>query len=89
MFRIFVNDECNTEVIVNFEEMAEENSECIEECVEAIYKVVSSFENLSGCDIDEPQSYYYTISCSNESETNDLENALNDIFNELEQNYIE
>lgn len=84
MFRIEINSEYEVQVIVNFEEMAEFNDECIDNCIEAIYSVPRNFNGITKNHIDEPQDYYYTIECLDENQASDVEDFLNTSFEELE-----
>ena len=84
MFRIEINNECEVQVIVNFEEMAEYNSDCIDNCVEAIYSITKNFKEITKDNIDEPQDYYFTIECIDENQASNVEDFLNSSFEELE-----
>ena len=87
MFRVEKNSEYTKQVIVNFEDMVECNSDCIYSCVETIESISLKFKNITQDCIDEPQDYYYTIECSNEDEADEVEDFLYQAFEELEDEY--
>lgn len=87
MFRVEKNSEYTKQVIVNFEDMVECNSDCIDSCVGLIESISLKFKNITEDCIDEPQDYYYTIECSNEEEADEVENFLYRAFEELEDEY--
>ena len=84
MFRVEINNECEVQVTVNFEEMAEFNDECIDTCIKSIYSLTKNFAGITQNHIDEPQDYYYTIECIDENQASDVEDFLNSSFEELE-----
>lgn len=85
MYRTYINDETGTTVIVNFEEMMEEYPEYQDECEDIIKSVGKKFSDVVES-IDEPQDYYYVISCSTEDDAEDVENYVIEAFNDLEEN---
>lgn len=87
MFRIEINNECETQIIVNFEEMVDFNDECIDSCIDSIYSVTKTFKGINRDNIDEPQDYYYTIECNNQNQASNIEDFLNSLFEELEAEF--
>ena len=87
MFRIEKNSEYTKQVIVNFEDMVECNSDCVDSCVELIESISLKFKNITEDCIDEPQDYYYTIECSDEYEADEVEDYITSVFEELENEY--
>lgn len=89
MFRVTVNDECETQVIINFEEMVEFNDDCLSNCIKAIYSTIEKFKGLANDHIAEPQDYYYTIDCLDENQASDVEDYLYDLFENIQDNLEE
>lgn len=87
MFRVEKNSEYTKQVIVNFEDMVECNSDCIDSCVGLIESISLKFKNITEDCIDEPQDYYYTIECSDEYEADEVEDYITSVFEELENEY--
>lgn len=87
MFRVEKNSEYTKQVIVNFEDMVECNSDCVDSCVELIESISLKFKNITEDCIDEPQDYYYTIECSDEYEADEVEDYITSVFEELENEY--
>ena len=83
MYNINVNYEAKETVIVNFEEMMEEYPEYQDECEEIISSVEKKFSKVVES-IDEPQDYYYVITCNNEDSAEEIEEYLEALFEELE-----
>lgn len=87
MFRVEKNSEYTKQVIVNFEDMVECNSDCVDSCVKLIESISLKFKNITEDCIDEPQDYYYTIECSDEYEADEVEDYITSVFEELENEY--
>ena len=87
MFTANKNSEYTKQVVINFEEMVECNSDCVDDCIEAVYSITSKFKNITESCIDEPQNYYYTIECSDEHEADEVEDYITSVFEELEEQY--
>lgn len=84
---ISINSEQTKQVIVNFKEMVEYNTDCVDSCIELIYSIPLKFKNITDSHIDEVQDYYYTIECFSEEEARDVEKYLDNAFEELEDEF--
>lgn len=84
MYNIFVNDDFEKSVIVCFEEMVNEYPDLIEDCEDILSSVKVDFSK--GIEsIDEPQDYYYVVTCCDEDVAGDVEAYLEERFSNLEE----
>lgn len=84
MYNVTVNYEKPNCVILNFEEMVEAYSDSLEYCEEIISLFKRDFSHLKNS-IDEPQDYYYIITCDGEEEASEVESYLDESFSNLEE----
>lgn len=84
MYNVTVNYEKPNCVILNFEEMIEAYSDSLEYCEEIISSFERTFSHLKNS-IDEPQDYYYIITCDSEEEASEVESYLDESFSNLEE----
>lgn len=84
MFNVAVNYENQKCVVLNFEEMIEFCSDLLESCEEKISLFKKEFPHLKDS-IDEPQDYYYIITCDTEEEAEKVELYLEEAFSSLEE----
>ena len=82
MYNVTVNYEKPNCVILNFEEMIEAYSDSLEYCEEIISTRDLVYLKNS---IDEPQDYYYIITCDSEEEASEVESYLDESFSNLEE----
>lgn len=84
MFNVGVNYENQKTVILNFEEMIEACPDILDRCEDAISIFKKKFNHLAES-IDEPQDYYYVITCESEDEADDVEFYFENVFSQLEE----
>ena len=84
MFNVTVNYENQKCVVLNFEEMIEFCSDLLESCEEKISLFKKEFPHLKDS-MDEPQDYYYIITCDTEEEAEKVESYLEEVFSSLEE----
>lgn len=87
MFNVYENSEKPNTLIINFEDMIECNSNCIDSCIEIIESIPFKFKEIKDSYIDEPQDYYYTIDCPTEEILSKIEEYLKNAFEDIEDEF--